>query len=384
MSTAGTQFGGFILTSSNTGDVSLWVRENTRSAKAGALVGTFKKGSRWDLQSASTFKSRVCQCAVKDTEVARAADWAARSDYPKTGATVSDFLPSPKAAEEEAFDPNDSKGMLRSLIVPRLSSTSLRSTSTASGLDPWPLAGGTSGSISAKSSVDQVQLPRMPHPPRDVARRKTPRYNSRAPPMAAPDSSAKERPKTVGVHAGLSSAPHRKAVPGAGKSALGSTATPRLTRAQQILEAAGLGSGQRPGSNRGARPATVGTTDRRAPTQPSFAATPVSSNRAFQSPKAPPTNAGGAASARVVAPLLSGKAPLTTPRRRPLSSADGVFKFKRLELKEPTVSYDALMAAPKTGRSSEFDRIMADRHNETLLTSAKRRPQPGKLIMSAR
>ena len=107
----------------------------------------------------------------------------------------------------------------------------------------------------------------------------------------------------------------------------------------------------------------------------------MSSNRAFQSPKAPPTNAGGAASARVVAPLLSGKAPLTTPRRRPLSSADGVFKFKRLELKEPTVSYDALMAAPKTGRSSEFDRIMADRHNETLLTSAKRRPQPGKLIM---
>jgi hypothetical protein len=272
MSSAGMQLGGFIVTSSSTGEVSLWVRDTSKKAAAGALVGRFKKNSRWNLNSTSTFESRVCLTAVRDAEVARKAEWEARSDYPKTGQSVDAFLSSQQNDMLMPVDGIDSKATLRGLIRGESrnrsevgsgssntfgstnfgsSTTSFGTTGTgftataASGntalLTPRPPAGPGSrvqplagGARSARSYMEKTpQLPPYPlprmRPPLGTPGSgpgKTPRYNVH--PIAQTPTTAvglgghshQRRPQTS---SGLDS--HRKS-----------------TRAQQILEAAGLPS----------------------------------------------------------------------------------------------------------------------------------------------
>jgi hypothetical protein len=76
----------------STGEVSLWTKDTTAKAAAGALVGQFKKNSHWNLESTSTFVSQRCLTAVRDSEVARKAEWDSLSDYPQTGQSVDAFL----------------------------------------------------------------------------------------------------------------------------------------------------------------------------------------------------------------------------------------------------------------------------------------------------
>lgn len=270
MSAAGMQFGGFILTAGSTGEVKLWTKDTTKKAAAGALVGQFKKNSRWNLNSTSSFESRVCLSAVQDAEVARKAEWEARSDYPKTGQSVDVFLPSHQE-NLLAVDGMDSKATLRRLIRGKsqnrgelcsASSTTLRSKygsatslgttetgfdattfskSTAS-LTPRPPAssGGrvqtlTGGSNSARSYVEKTpHLPPYPLPrmrPRlgtpGSGPGKTPQYSVH-PVVQAPTTGG-----SLGGHNIQSRRP---------QTSSGVDSPRRMTRAQQILEAAGLPS----------------------------------------------------------------------------------------------------------------------------------------------
>lgn len=418
-----------------TGDVSLWTKDTTAKASAGSLVGTFKKNSRWNLNSASTFDTRVCLTAVKDAEVARKAELENRSAYPTTGVRLDDFLP----AEPMLVDGMNSKSTLRGLIrgggsraarrgalQPGSSAGSLATTAmTASGaslvttgamtarldwpsasdIADWPSASDiadvrpmTTGGApmqSARTAVERTPqlppypLPRMPHGMHNPgSRMKTPRYNVH--PVAMPPS--EQRPMTSGVHTGFSNSPHSRAVPGGmvGASGGGSSGRglggPVPTRAQQILEAAGLG-GLRPtatprtpsaqGGRRSGmaspralqlvppsgRPMTVGATDRR-PTSPNTFAmsiTPTSTainyNKAKEKDNAAKKGGGGSSGSR----------------GRPQMSADkaGVFKYKRLDTYE--ASYEKLTTQPKIHRSDRADAIFKDTHNVLSLTSNRQK-----------
>lgn len=265
MSSAGMQLGGFILTASSTGEVSLWVRDTSKKAAAGALIGRFKKNSRWNLNSTSTFESRVCLNAVRDAEVARKAEWEARSDYPKTGQSVDAFLPSQQNDIDLPVDGMDSKATLRGLIRGKsrnrgevgsgsshtLGSTQFSSSTTSFGttgtgftttatsgnaalLIPRPPTSGSrvqplaEGVSSARSYMERTpQLPPYPLP-------------RMRPPFGTPGSGPGKTPR-YRVHL-VTQTPATAVSLGRPKTSSGLDLHRKSIRAKQLLEAAGLPS----------------------------------------------------------------------------------------------------------------------------------------------
>lgn len=103
--------------------------------------------------------------AVKDAEVARKAELESRSDYPKTGVCVDDFLPT---ADEIAVDGVDSKSTLRGLIrggPSRQARRALQPGSSVGSLGGTTATGMTASSVSLATTATGALSARSDWPP---------------------------------------------------------------------------------------------------------------------------------------------------------------------------------------------------------------------------
>ena len=203
----GQEGSGFIVTASTTGEVLLWTWRETKYASAGALVGQFiqNKSPFWKLNEASTFESKECTSAVDDEEVARTAEWEARSDYPTTGVAAGDFLQVvPKDAASMRVARDDAIMVERAAVLP--------------GARPARSATPRVPSRTTLTSLDAYGLCRAAA----VVKLGSPRYGAKQTRVHID-----ARPRTSGVHKGLSTAPHGKVVPQPGRTAILVPVSPR-------------------------------------------------------------------------------------------------------------------------------------------------------------